>query len=116
MRTVEEKRTAQRLAGERFRQRHPKSAADHHRFVKFGMTKEQFEEKAAAQGGLCKICHEPEPGHRNGVRKALAVDHDHVTLKFRGLLCSRCNTALGLLKENVGLIEELISYIQKNRD
>jgi Recombination endonuclease VII len=51
----------------------------------------------AAQGGVCAICRKPEmivdertPG---GIRR-LAIDHDHVTGRIRGLLCNRCNKCL----------------------
>ena len=43
----------------------------------------------AAQGGGCAIC-EPRPEERT-----LHVDHDHETGAIRGLLCFRCNNALG---------------------
>ena len=58
---------------------------------KFGMTLEQFEEMAAAQHGVCKICGEPPSGRYI----VLCVDHDHDTGAIRGLLCNRFNTSLG---------------------
>src|SRR5262245_11780077 len=41
--------------------------------------------------GTCDICYAEAHG-RNG-----HIDHDHVTGKVRGILCSRCNKGLGLL-------------------
>lgn len=42
------------------------------------------------QKGCCGICQLTEA--KNG--RALAVDHDHKTGRFRGLLCTRCNVSL----------------------
>jgi hypothetical protein len=52
----------------------------------YGISPEDFERMKSSQGGLCAICllH----------MKAPYVDHDHLTGKVRGLLCSRCNSLL----------------------
>jgi hypothetical protein len=42
------------------------------------------------QGGVCALCDNPP---KQGGRK-FNIDHDHKTLKLRGLLCFRCNRAL----------------------
>ncbi len=44
------------------------------------------------QGGRCAICHT----HQDELGMRLAVDHDHVSGKPRGLLCKGCNLALGM--------------------
>ena len=44
----------------------------------------------------------------------LCVDHDHTTGKIRELLCSHCNSSLGMIKEDVGLLEKMILYIKKH--
>lgn len=56
----------------------------------YGITLAEYDEMLAEQHGVCKICGGVDP---NGRR--LAVDHDHVTGAVRGLLCVRCNLALG---------------------
>lgn len=60
---------------------------------KFGLTLEQYEDMLTAQGGVCKICRQPER-----TKRRLAVDHNHTTGKVRGLLCAQCNTRLGHLE------------------
>src|SRR5688572_9957760 len=57
---------------------------------KYGITVEQYDELLAAQGGVCAICTSPP---RDDI--SLHVDHDHETGERRGLLCFRCNNALG---------------------
>jgi hypothetical protein len=60
----------------------------------YKLTIEMYERIAEHQGYVCYVCALPEPvkGRR------LAVDHDHTTGEVRGLLCSRCNPALGKLE------------------
>jgi hypothetical protein len=52
-----------------------------------GFTQADWDEKFAAQSGLCAICRE---------RAASDADHNHTTGQKRGLLCRRCNITLGL--------------------
>jgi|SRR6187551_2418154 len=77
---------------------------------RYGITIEQYNEMLAKQNGVCAICKQPEvllaP---NGEPRNLCVDHDHSCCTsqrtcgkcIRGLLCQRCNVALGYL-ENYG--------------
>lgn len=44
--------------------------------------------------------------------KHFCIDHDHKTLKFRGLLCSVCNRQLGWYENNKEKIE---LYLNKNK-
>ena len=62
------------------------------------------------QGGLCKICQQPE---KEGTR--LCVDHDHKTGRIRGLLCRRCNRTLGLAKDDVSVLFAMVQYLERNR-
>ena len=50
----------------------------------FGITLEQFDAIAAAQGQVCAVCKQPSD-------KTFHVDHDHKTGVVRGLLCWQCN-------------------------
>jgi hypothetical protein len=57
----------------------------------YGLSIEQYEAMLSSQGGVCSIC--------GGLcKKRLSVDHDHATGQIRGLLCSKCNFAIGLLE------------------
>lgn len=46
--------------------------------------------------------------------KGLVVDHNHTTGAIRELLCTQCNTALGLLKEDEFIIDSLLEYVRKH--
>ena len=79
---------------------------------KCGITQDDKERMVQAQDGKCAICQrEPiGPDYRMG---SLHVDHDHTTGEVRALLCSWCNTALGLLRDDVTIAQSLIEYLKK---
>lgn len=77
-------------------------------FRKYGITYDQYLELLDSQGGVCAICSGKE---RHPTKKNLSVDHCHSTGEVRGLLCGHCNTALGLFKDNVKLIEKAKEYL-----
>jgi len=75
----------------------------------YGLTLEDYEKMLEEQNNLCKICNEPETE-----KKSLAIDHDHNTGKGRGLLCSKCNKGIGLLRDNPELLRIAANYLQNN--
>ena len=54
--------------------------------------------------------------NKSELKKALHLDHNHNTGKVRELLCSDCNTAIGLLKENPVIIQSVVEYIAKHSE
>lgn len=74
----------------------------------YGLTVDEYETLYNHQGGVCVLCENP-PGKR-----ALAVDHCHLTGQVRGLLCSNCNNGLGLFKDDPKLLQKAIKYLEKN--
>lgn len=78
-----------------------------------GFTKEQYEAYLTRADGHCEVCGRAEASvSRNGVRHKLAFDHDHVTMKFRGILCRACNTALGCVNDDPSLLRKLADYLE----
>jgi hypothetical protein len=67
------------------------------------------EDLTRRQGGRCAICRQAPSGRR--VESVLHLDHDHETGRVRGMLCGRCNKALGLLRDDPSLILSLINYL-----
>ena len=43
------------------------------------------------------------------------IDHCHETDKVRGVLCMKCNSALGLFKDNIDILKKAIKYIKKHK-
>lgn len=80
--------------------------------VKYGITKEQYDEMLSRQGGLCAICGSDDGASAKGT-KTFSVDHCHETGVVRGLLCNGCNRAIGLLKDNVAVLQSAIKYLSK---
>ena len=81
----------------------------------YGMSLEDYEQLHVAQNGLCASCGKPETMLLRGKLTWLAVDHDHITGKVRGLLCRNCNTAFGLLHEDINTVHKLLSYAQNTK-
>jgi hypothetical protein len=77
----------------------------------FGIDLEEYSKKEALQDFKCKICFS-----KNKSGKKLAVDHDHATGKIRDLLCSSCNSALGLLKEDIDILANMIEYLKRHKN
>jgi len=62
----------------------------------YNITEEEYQKMLDEQNGVCKICGNLPTEHgKNKMSKVLHIDHDHKTGEIRGLLCSRCNGALG---------------------
>lgn len=70
----------------------------------YKLTSQAYNEMLLSCGGVCEVCGSP-PG-----KKPLFVDHCHATGRIRGLLCGHCNTSLGLLREDISIMERLIKY------
>lgn len=72
-----------------------------------------FDAMLAEQGGVCAICRQPETKlSAKGRVRRLAIDHDHRTGRIRALLCSRCNTVVGYLKDDYRLAERAAVYMR----
>lgn len=53
----------------------------------------------------CEIC---------GTNSNVGIDHDHEKNIIRGALCQPCNASLGLLKDDVDLLNRAIEYLNKS--
>ena len=74
-----------------------------HKLKKMGASIEDYEVRINGQGGVCAIC--------TKILTRPYIDHDHVTGKIRGILCQQCNTALGFVGDDVGIISTMLAYI-----
>jgi len=84
----------------------------HHLKYSYGMSEEEYLGMIDEQYGCCAICgsdDETIDGH-------LHVDHDHGTGEVRGLLCTSCNKGLGLLQDNVDMLESAIKYLTSSKE
>jgi len=75
----------------------------------FGIDFEDYAYMFEAQRGCCAICGR----HQDEFKKALHVDHNHVTGQIRGLLCFPCNRGLGRFGDTKPLLLKAIKYLEK---
>lgn len=80
----------------------------------FGITLVDYHRMLDAQGGVCATCGEAERRRRGGKLTRLAVDHCHSTGAIRGLLCSPCNQAIGLFRDDPDLLRKAAAYLERH--
>lgn len=76
----------------------------------FGISLKEYQELLKQQGGVCAVCGGTDK------EKNLAVDHDHKTGRIRGLLCGRCNPALGFCQDSPEILKKLIDYLNQTKE
>ena len=77
---------------------------------KYNLSIEEYNTLIESQNNSCKIC---GTHATNNIKGKLYIDHCHTTGKVRGLLCMKCNSALGLLNDNKELVQNLLDYLNK---
>lgn len=82
----------------------------------FGISLEYYYKLLDEQGNVCAICEQPETAidSKRGVPFSLAVDHKHETGVVRGLLCMKCNRAIGMLNDDTEILKKAIKYLERN--
>jgi hypothetical protein len=82
------------------------------KYLKYGMTVEEYEAMLEAQSYCCAICDAEEWTTRDG---SLNTDHDHKTNVVRGLLCHSCNVGLGHFRDDPELLQAAAKYLLDRR-
>jgi hypothetical protein len=75
-----------------------------------GWNLERYQIFLVAQNHACAIC---KIGF-DDFPKGPACDHNHFTQTPRGLLCSQCNSGLGMFKDNPALLEVAAAYLRNH--
>lgn len=73
----------------------------------YGLTLEEYNKLLEKSDYRCTVCQKT----KSMVGRRLCVDHDHKTNIIRGVLCGKCNTALGLLDDDPQRIIKLYQYL-----
>ncbi len=86
-------------------------------FQKFGITEIKYKSMLKSQNNKCLICKQSETAinTHDGKIKQLSVDHCHKTGKVRGLLCNKCNLALGYTSDDIEILKKMIFYLEENQ-
>ena len=75
----------------------------------YGLTKDDYEKLILKCNNNCEIC------NVSFIDNNLTpnIDHCHTTNKVRGLLCTSCNKGIGIFKDDIFLLNNLIEYLNK---
>lgn len=84
-------------------------------YKKYGIRLEDYNRMLTEQSAKCAICSQPETQlhHKTGLPYQLSVDHSHKTEQVRALLCNRCNRTLGMVDDDIQLLKDMITYLEK---
>lgn len=73
---------------------------------RYNLSLDEYDSLFEQQKGVCAICNLPNDNNR-----PLVVDHSHINNKVRGLLCDKCNRAIGALNDDISLLQKAITYL-----
>jgi len=98
----------------RWASRSPKKRLEQHLKYKYSVTISELEDTLKEQNNNCAICESELPDLLvyKDRRRGYAIDHNHNTGEFRGVLCLECNTLLGMAKENKNILLAAIDYLE----
>lgn len=88
---------------------HYKAYDKSRKYRQHGLTETEWEAMYEEQDGRCAICKDALDIDE------LKIDHCHDSGIVRGLLCNKCNVALGMLEDDVDRLQTAIAYILKSR-
>jgi hypothetical protein len=73
----------------------------------YGLSELDVTKMLDKQNCKCVICN-------INIQTGYHIDHCHLTGKVRGLLCQKCNQAIGLLRESESLFFKAAEYIKEH--
>jgi len=76
---------------------------DHQTRKRYGIDAVTYKERMKTSK-QCQIC---------SSKSKLVYDHCHDTMKFRGVLCNKCNRSLGALGDTKEAIQKVLDYLTK---
>lgn len=96
----------------RYNKENKDRAFANHVVYHYGITVEERNRILDLQGGHCAVC----PRKDSDVKgRRLHVDHCHETKRVRGLLCTRCNLAIGQMMDDPGRLRKAAEYLERSR-
>lgn len=76
---------------------------DHQTKKRYGVDAKTYK-SLMATSSYCQVC---------GSKNDLCYDHCHTTMKFRGVLCRKCNRSIGQLGDNIEGLRKALDYLLK---
>ena len=93
--------------GKNYRARNKDKIRNRELIKNYGITLDDFNNIFKEQGKKCGIC------KKVLTLKEAFVDHIHNTGDVRGILCTRCNTGIGMFGEKLENLKEAICYLKR---
>lgn len=96
----------------KWKHRRPKATTEQKRrwlLSSYGLTTDSYNALLKAQSNRCAICHSTDWG-----KPSPSIDHCHITGRVRGLLCNRCNRAMGMFRDNTDILFSAMKYLWRN--
>lgn len=75
---------------------------------KKGLDPDMIENHLSTHHGNCDICGLPPNGQSH------AIDHCHKSGKFRGILCTKCNSGIAMFNDDPNLFDKAKIYLSRN--
>lgn len=99
----------------RWSSRSPKRRLEQHLKYKYSLTVKELTNALEKQNGACAICEEvlPDLLVYNNRKRGYAIDHNHEIGEFRGVLCLKCNSMLGMAKDSSEILSKAINYLEQ---
>lgn len=97
-----------------FRNARPDYNRAHNLKKRYGISIEEYQSLLADQNFACAICEvEISDTLAYKDKRSVVVDHNHETGEVRGILCSKCNLALGHARESTNILYRAIVYLSE---
>lgn len=77
--------------------------------TRYGLSPLEYQQLMEKADYKCQIC-----STRLSSTSDKCIDHDHNTGKVRGVLCIRCNTALGTFGDSVEGLMKAVKYLEQS--
>lgn len=90
-------------------QKGKEKAREYHLKRTYGISLDQYNALLKKQKHRCNVCKR----HEKEFDKNLSVDHDHVTLEIRGLLCTYCNRYIVGRHRDASLLRTAAKHVEQ---
>lgn len=81
---------------------------------KYKLTHEEYEILMEQAGTNCPICETLFDWENRNKGNRPCIDHCHKSNKIRGIICGKCNAAMGSFNDDISILEKAIQWLNKH--